>query len=501
MFKFVAYLDPSLSPEERLRGLFDELRLPNEEREAIVAFLKPLKIKDLPTYEHCIRVGLLTRRIARFMHFDEKALCFAGLLHDIGKAQTDPLTLQKTEGWTPADTEAIKEHVLDGFRFLRGRLDFTAQIIAQHHRFQKDGYPNPPELLHDYCLGTQTMIMMYGRLLALADCFDALHRVNDKFDQMILDGEHIREKMLVLNSDQKKLVLELYNAGIFTTYTVDQEKVEREPDEHDRLYYQAWLRQQARRTPRETRRHICLATALEPLSDKSGCTTRHRNLSQYQKLEYFIAGGINIGDAFEDLAEAIECAESLRIGIYRFALVAQQESKRNRRGGRVNQGIIEMLLPIVAAQHDFDCKRGLTAKQVLEKAAFVLHNTSSNDIQHLREAKRFAFDLSGYTDRPVPDYPNAKTVFDYYAEDLKVSEKPTSIAHNQEFVNGFPTVAAIYERLQNCHLPDLNSKVEEAYRYAASLHDPQVASGFLADCVAVGIYLLLSHDPLCKLVS
>ena len=39
-----------------------------------------------------------------------------------------------------------------------------------------------------------------------------------------------------------------------------------------------------------------LACALEPLSDKSGCTTRHRDISSYQKLEYFVAGAINIGE-------------------------------------------------------------------------------------------------------------------------------------------------------------------------------------------------------------
>ena len=97
MNKFVNYLDQGVPIEERLRWAFDEIQLPNDQRESVVAFLHPLKIKDRTTYEHSIRVGLLARRIARFMHLDEKALLYAGLLHDISKAQTRLETLQKTK--------------------------------------------------------------------------------------------------------------------------------------------------------------------------------------------------------------------------------------------------------------------------------------------------------------------------------------------------------------------------------------------------------------------
>src|SRR3989338_8412594 len=501
MNKFVNYRDQGVPIEERLRWAFDEIQLPNDQRESVVAFLHPLKIKDRTTYEHSIRVGLLARRIARFMHLDEKALLYAGLLHDISKAQTRLETLQKTESWTAADTEEIMRHVIDGYRLVRNHFDFSAEVILWHHRFQAGGYPKElPAPLHEYSEGTKTMIAFYGRILALADCFDALHRVNDKFGS--LTGEQIKEKMVTLNRDQRVLVEELYNASVLTTYVVSEEPAKPQfLDIHDQLYLQIWERQQSARTTNETVRHIMLAAALEPLSDKAGCTTRHRNLNRWQKLEYFIAAAIGIGDAFHDLLTAICSGRQQLPTIYQYALTAQKESKRNRRGGRVNQGIIELLLPIVVAQHVHNLERQLKAEAVLAKAMEVLKQTSVDDIRYLREMKRFAFDLSGYFDRPVPEYSTARTVFEYYEHDLGASTKQTSIAHNAEFVRGFPTVIAVYKTLCECQLPELNSRAEEAYQRAAALHHDDVANGFLADCVAVGLYLQLSDDPKCKLVS
>lgn len=222
---FSQYLDPSLKLEERLNLAFDELQISSDEKEAFMIFLEPLRSKDPIThihYEHSIRVGLVARLIARFMHLDEKALFYAGLLHDVGKCQVRLGTLGKTEGWTEVDAEAIKQHVMDGYRFLRDRFDFTAEVIVLHHRFQVTGYPvELPPHLHKYSEGTKAMIMMYGRMLALADVYDALHRINDKFGVcQALSGDEIKTQMIQLNPDQCKLITNLYDAEIFTTIII-----------------------------------------------------------------------------------------------------------------------------------------------------------------------------------------------------------------------------------------------------------------------------------------
>src|SRR3989344_6127861 len=183
MVTFLHYLDGSeFSLEDRVNAIFEELGISVEQQEAIKSFLAPIKVKDQSTYEHCLRVGILAKAIGDFIHFDGRALFYSGILHDIGKAMTKQATLQNKGDWSPEDADEIKSHVVDGYRLIRDYFDFSAEIILWHHRFQKGGYPETlPPPLHGYSEGTKAMIPLYGRMLALADAFDALHRVNSKF--------------------------------------------------------------------------------------------------------------------------------------------------------------------------------------------------------------------------------------------------------------------------------------------------------------------------------
>jgi putative nucleotidyltransferase with HDIG domain len=222
MKAFKEYLDPSITLAKRLNIVFNNLHIEKEKQRSIFSFLAPLKTKDLMTYRHSLRVGLLATRIGEFMHLDQKALLYSGLLHDIGKALTDSSTLKKTEAYETKDYEAIKDHVMDGYKMLQGYFDYTAEIILWHHKFQANEYPKEtPPKLHDYSKGAEIMIPFYGRLISLVDFFDALHRVNKKFaDQASLTGEQMKEKMLLHNPDAKGFIEDFYKANIFTTNIV-----------------------------------------------------------------------------------------------------------------------------------------------------------------------------------------------------------------------------------------------------------------------------------------
>lgn len=218
MSTFINYLNPSTTLESHLQKAFARLQIDEVRKSEIEAFLAVLKIKDLATWEHSVRVGLVASKIASFMHLNERALFYAGCLHDTGKAQTNPSTLKKTSGWTNEDTEEIRQHVMDGYRLVRGHFDFSAEIILWHHRFQPNSYPteNPPSL-HDYSQGTKIMIPLFGRLLALADQYDALHRLNERFTAGRNEiGQWVRNQIGEQNPDQRSLVHELYEAHIFT---------------------------------------------------------------------------------------------------------------------------------------------------------------------------------------------------------------------------------------------------------------------------------------------
>ena len=218
MGKFLNYLPANPTIELLVVSRFERLGIPQDRQRDTTAFLEPLRIKDPETHKHSLRVGLLTSSLCEFMHIDAKAGLYAGLLHDIGKSQIRLATLRKTDGWTLADSEDMKSHVMDGYRILRDYFDFTAEVIIYHHRFQPNKYPEIiPLALHDYSEGTRVRIPLLGRLLSLADVFDALHRINDKHDTETLTGEAIKQKMLEYNPDQRTFISEAYGAEIFTT--------------------------------------------------------------------------------------------------------------------------------------------------------------------------------------------------------------------------------------------------------------------------------------------
>jgi putative nucleotidyltransferase with HDIG domain len=226
MSTFVNYLKDTTPLEDRLSKLFEDLHVSEENKTAVKSFLSPLRNKGEAYrfhYDHTLRVTFLCVEVAKFMHLDKKALFYAGLLHDVGKALVPVETLGKTDGWTKQDARNMRPHVMDGYRMIKGKFDFTAEVILWHHRFQKDGYPaNIPSCLHHYCLGTKTMIQMYGRILSLCDHFDASHRVNFRDGAVVsLTGEGVKSLMFRLNPDQKELLEELYSADIFTTYTAN----------------------------------------------------------------------------------------------------------------------------------------------------------------------------------------------------------------------------------------------------------------------------------------
>ena len=309
--------------------------------------------------------------------------------------------------------------------------------------------------------------------------------------------DEVKAILMLENPDQRLLIEDLYANGLFG------ERVYHKPDEynsHELLYDTIWKDWNGIRNPKETRRFITLACALEPLSEKTGCTTRTTDLNRDQKLEYFISGAINIGDAFEQLSQRVLEAGKQPGLIYDLAHKAQMDCKKNRSGGRVNQGIIEMLVSIVTSQMLFDQKYSSGVYKVLEGAKSIMQNTSKEDVKELIKMKRLAYDLSGYHDREVPVYPHADTVYEYYMRDMMNSKKPTSIKHNEEFVKGFPAVQCIYESIMNSEEYGFNRKVEEAYAQVRKKYHSGVSPGLTADCTACGIYLVLSQHPKDKVI-
>lgn len=216
--------------ERLVQTTLDELEVSQEDQRAIKRYLTLLRGKHSPSYEHSLQVGLTAREIARHLQLDEKALLIAGLLHDIGKVLVPESTLTRTVGWSDEDKQEMDDHVVDGVELLRGRFDFSAEVIARHHQFQARPYPAQlPPPLREWDPATLALIEQYARLLSLADVYQALHRPNDRFaepaeNSIGLTDEQIKEQMLTLNPDQHGLIESLYRSGVFLDESEDLKK-------------------------------------------------------------------------------------------------------------------------------------------------------------------------------------------------------------------------------------------------------------------------------------
>lgn len=184
----------------------------------IRAYLTILKNRDEATYEHSIRVGILSSKIAIYAAkegISARMMLWAGLLHDIGKALVPPGVLTKKEVFTQEDYAVMEPHVKYGWDMLSNVHDYTAHIIVRHHQFGPHPYPKILPPLPEHLAGKADQITAAARLLALADYYDALmHRNNDKNGKEPLTPKQKREIYMRDNADQKDLVELLESVGV-----------------------------------------------------------------------------------------------------------------------------------------------------------------------------------------------------------------------------------------------------------------------------------------------
>jgi putative two-component system response regulator len=128
--------------------------------------------RDDVTGEHTRRVGKMAAQIARALDWTDaqvELIRRAAPLHDIGKIAIPDSVLLKAGRLTPEEYEQMKTHTQIGAKMLSGGrfplLRLAEQIALTHHEhWDGNGY-----------LGlTGEAIPMAGRIVAVADVFDAL---------------------------------------------------------------------------------------------------------------------------------------------------------------------------------------------------------------------------------------------------------------------------------------------------------------------------------------
>ncbi|MEO0475768.1 MAG: HD-GYP domain-containing protein [Planctomycetota bacterium] len=130
-----------------------------------------LDAKDRYTHGHSERVAWLGTQLAEAIGLDAEEverIRIAGLVHDVGKIGVPEAVLCKAGRLTDDEFDQIKKHPRIGYNILKGIPkieDVLDGVLYHHERWDGRGYPTR--------LAGEA-IPLYGRILAVADTFDAM---------------------------------------------------------------------------------------------------------------------------------------------------------------------------------------------------------------------------------------------------------------------------------------------------------------------------------------
>jgi len=217
-------------------------RLFKDLKELFIGSLKALTssidAKDKYTHGHSERVAFVSRWIAERLSEQEQLdeeqihiIYLAGLLHDIGKIGIEEAVLCKNGKLTEQEFNCIKQHPSIGAGILheiKQMRDIVPGVLSHHERVDGKGYP-------EGLVGEQ--IPLTGKIVGLADCFDAMTSKRTYRDAMSVEqalaeiekglGTQFDEKVgrVFLDSDVRRLwdiiqngFSEIYRSGDSVEY-------------------------------------------------------------------------------------------------------------------------------------------------------------------------------------------------------------------------------------------------------------------------------------------
>ncbi len=158
--------------------LADEVRkatalIVEREQETIFCLAKAAEYRDPETGSHIQRMAHYSKMIAARLSLpaeQQQLLLEAAPMHDIGKVAIPDVILLKPGRLTPEEFAVMKQHAVIGHEVLNtgssALLKIAAEIAHTHHeKFDGSGYPRGIK-------GED--IPLFGRIVAVADVFDAL---------------------------------------------------------------------------------------------------------------------------------------------------------------------------------------------------------------------------------------------------------------------------------------------------------------------------------------
>ncbi|GHV08863.1 HD family phosphohydrolase [Clostridia bacterium] len=161
----------SVRVEETLKmveNIVDEILNNN----ATMVNIVDIKTYDDYTFYHCLNVTVMSVLIGLGLNFSREKLCklaYGALLHDVGKVFLDKEMINRPGILTEEEFVLVRRHPTEGYLYLREHYhmsEISARAVLEHHeRYDGSGYPKKR-------VGTD--ISEFGRILAVADVYDAL---------------------------------------------------------------------------------------------------------------------------------------------------------------------------------------------------------------------------------------------------------------------------------------------------------------------------------------
>ncbi len=164
--------------------------------------LTAIKNHDEYTFQHCVNVSILSISLGQRLGLSKKMLGelgVAAILHDLGKATIPGWVLNKPGKLTADEWKLMTDHPVQGVKMISkmrslNELALRAMIVAFEHHLNVDGSGYPK-------LGDHLRMSLFSRIVAIADCFDAMtaHRSYRKSPFTPYEALH---HMLVANRDK-----------------------------------------------------------------------------------------------------------------------------------------------------------------------------------------------------------------------------------------------------------------------------------------------------------
>ncbi len=221
--QLVGIIENIISPTFETLRLYDSLQ--DLYLNTVKALAAAIDAKDEYTHGHSFRVAKYALAIGGQLEIDSQQLNdleIAGYMHDLGKIGISELILSKPGKLTSEEFRLIQKHPVFTDKILQP-IKLPVRILEgaiQHHeRMDGTGYP---------CGLAGTNISLFGRIIAVADVFDALTSKRPYRDAMpveealrtlcdgidsLFDREMVIAFISALRSDQAREVLGDINMG------------------------------------------------------------------------------------------------------------------------------------------------------------------------------------------------------------------------------------------------------------------------------------------------